>query len=323
MQRFDINSSMQGGWTRWTVLPLAAVLVLAGCSGIPFIGDDGEEQEPEDVELWSFFDQTVRLVPRESGAPNDHPVRLSPEEIRIMLGELRYRLDEDEEAAPVFTDDNLQTLGQALSEGLAQARPDQDVALAIAGYSRAGGWLPVKRVNVARAFYRDGELNLIFNQVLDYYRGTGSSSDTSHWEFGSREEPAELEGGFIQQPGFNVSASRGDWVTIDTRYAEAGDIPAPVESAAESEEAYRPPAEYDGDPALRRRVDTLELELDEAREDLRESENSGLSEPPSQGRGDSTAGVAERLTILKHLREVGLITEEIYRERVNMVLDEL
>ena len=88
--------------------------------------------------VWQRLDQFVAIEKQDGSetspdAPNDHPARLSAEVIRATLGTLLFTSTENEKPEALFTDGELATLGETLSRGLSQARPDEDVTFALIG----------------------------------------------------------------------------------------------------------------------------------------------------------------------------------------------
>lgn len=153
------------GKAKLAVVFAAMMPGLAGCSGI----GGGPAQDPE--VLWQSRGQFVRLesqdhVGGKAAEANSHPVSITPEQLRAALAGLDVIPAGNDEAVRLFGDGEVRLLGERLSQGLAQAGPDQDVTFGIIGYHKVGR-LKVKKplMTTGRVFHSAGQLNLIFGQV--------------------------------------------------------------------------------------------------------------------------------------------------------------
>ena len=125
-------------------------------------------------DLWSFQDQYVRIVPQRKidgamPAPNDQPVQIDPLKLRQVLGAIdlwgkKGIFSDDQDTTPVFSASELDILARAIAEGLAQAKPDQDVTFWIVGMHE-GTFTKEQEGIAGRVFYKDGKLNLIFGDL--------------------------------------------------------------------------------------------------------------------------------------------------------------
>ncbi len=285
---------------RWRVcLWLGAALVLADtladAAPNPNASSGGET-------LWRWQGRYVRIVPQDTSdaPPNDHPARLTPQELAPLLTALQVtrptkrrfnRKISEHHQLPVFGDQELETLARALSRGLARAGPRQDIVFFITGDHDAGvrGMFKNHDVNTARAFLRDGKLNLIFGEVHGSYSGR-AVADT-----GSRRSTADPPWVLVTAEGIRYHTQgdrvRRDWVVIDPsavleQYRRRGwQIPAVGAGPVGGGSATPDPTAADARPSV-------------------------------------TTHLAAQLRVLKDLRGQGLITEEIYKERVHRLLDE-
>ncbi len=281
--------------------------------------------------LWRFQSQYIRIEPSEQSASNsssnDHPVTLAAAQIRTMLAAIQAQLPgkssfiTGRKSVEVFSEDDLEDLGEVLSQGLARAGPDQDIVIFKAGYHRTGAAsLPEKRGSAARVFYRDGHLNLIFGELLAPYSETADPR-LDPVQQGSRVKPATFQAEIVTTPVVELLDGRPDWVVLNQ---QALDSPGDTEerTAAPVATATTEGAEQQ---ALRRRVDKLEKQLEVERQ---QQEPEVIAPAPSVQNSEvsndkSLEVTAEtRLVMLKHLLERGLIPEEVYRERVEKILDE-
>lgn len=260
---------------------------------------------PRDVVvLWSANDQWVKIEPQDdAGAPpNDHPAQLASEAINNALAALRIRIVDEDTAAEaqrsVFTAEELRNLAPRIASGLAKAGPRQDVTFStIASHPRAaGGLVKDTGVNAGRVFYDDGKINVIFGELQSGYRkrsvyGQRTEDFTARRE-GSRTKAAEHEWALAARPGVelrsNADGVRNDWVEIDSAAVASG-------AAAVSQ---APPAVT---PAA--------------------ATAAGSGEGPAAAK--SGVDLEQRLKTLKELRDKNLISEEVYRAKMQELLSEL
>lgn len=244
-----------------------------------------------DTVIWQGDDQSVFLTPQDAAAaaPNEHPVDLTATEIETLLAALTCKPAEgeaDSSAVPVFNRAQLEILGRALSAGLAQADPSQDVAFSVIGAHRLapGAFAQRNRLTAGRAFVREGRLNVIFGEIHSPYRKKNVygrlDEDFSPRRYGSRGLPAAQPSVVLAVAGRD---GRPDWVELDPG---AAPVPPSGESAAGGLAAG--------------------------------SSGAASPDPP-----DDAASIERRLQTLKRLREKGLISEEAYRNKVDEILSEL
>ncbi|HEY6838133.1 MAG TPA: SHOCT domain-containing protein [Geobacteraceae bacterium] len=118
--------------------------------------------------VWERGDEFVAVEKQEnaSAAPNEHPAKLAAETLRATLSGLRVQPKGSKESALLFTEGELETLGDALQQGLSLARSDEDVTFALVGLHPALlGLFKQPMVTTGRLFVRGGRLNLILGAV--------------------------------------------------------------------------------------------------------------------------------------------------------------
>ncbi|MCP4299990.1 MAG: SHOCT domain-containing protein [Gammaproteobacteria bacterium] len=247
---------------------------------------------------------------------NDHPAQLGAEEVRKALTSLKLQQDkkddESDEPASLFTDEQVDTLSQYLREGLAGAKPNQDVVFALDKNVKTLFGLKTKRVFVAgRAFYTDGQLNVL---IGDYDRpadeGFEAAYDPTHmgivnynFDHGRRTRDTRA---FVRSviPVEGVEnkrvegAARNDWLLID------------VTAASEASDARE--MQRQAEEKAKKRAEITELL---AGEDVAPA-GPAASTPASQS-------IEERLTILNDLKEKGLVSDEEYATKRKQILEEL
>jgi hypothetical protein len=283
-----------------------------------------------DAVIWESDDQSVVLGPQDDGAPpNDHPVTLTPGAIEKMLSALRLtHTDEDAEAVPlaVFTPEQIGILGAAMAEGLARARPSQDVMFSIVGAHRLspGAFARRNRLTAGRAFFRDGHLNVIFGELQSPYRKKNVygkvDEDFYPRNFGSRASAADLETKLIASTTAALhrgpDGERSDWVVLDPALAraEAVPAPAPVEPPARSEPSAEPAPRAEPKPPADVAPPTPVPVRPVA---------APRPEPEPEPEPEDAGDIEQRLETLKRLRDKGLISEDAYRKKMENILGDL
>ena len=278
--------------------------------------------------VWERGDQIVQLARQDdaSAPPNEHPVRVTADEIEAMLNELRLRYADDaSDAAPVsvFTKEEIDNLGKAIAFGLERATPSQDIIFHVIGARRLsrGAFLRRNRVNAGRVFYRDGNLNIIFGQVQTPYRKKNVygqiDEDFYPRNYGSRTAAAEHDVELLTNRSVRHyqgdAGTRDDWLVIEPGVASGGvaDVTAiPEREGSGSSAVTVEPAPAQTAPTSAPAESTIT-----AAGQVEESINEVL--PPS------TADIEERLEALKRLRERDLITEEAYQAKMKEILQDL
>lgn len=260
----------------------------------------------------------VRYADQDSSAfgANDHPAQLNAEEVRKALTSLELqqekRKDSSDEPISLFTDAQVETLSRHLSEGLAGAKPNQDVVFALDKYVKTLFGLKSKRVFVAgRAFYKDGQLNVL---IGDYDRpaeeGFEAAYDPTHmnivnyhFDHGRRTKDT---GGFnrsvVSIEGVEnkrvEGAARNDWLLIDVTAVSEASVAREMQRQAEEE--------------AKKRAEITELL---AGDDVAPA-GPAASTPASQS-------IEQRLEILNELKEKGLVSDEEYATKRRQILEEL
>lgn len=243
---------------------------------------------------------------------NEHPVELAETDLRTILQSLRTQEDESK---TVFTDRQSQILGKFFSQGLRNAKPDQDIVFALDREApRPLGLKPNVFYLSGRTFYKDGRLNLMLGDydfrrnvayettydptkvgIAKYYFNHGKRSASS----GSFDKKiVSIEG--IDKMQLNNS-QRNDWLVID--------VAAVSTTLSQLESNSHHPAELREDMVDTRRDNTT---------------RAVIAPPTSQTTSSSAPHpVEQRLIVLKRLRDKGLITEEEYDKKRKVILDEL
>lgn len=302
---------------RALVAAAAALIVcvaISGCSTLDklnpfskspdFADNKGAVQPGKAGEISPFVSQTkssyVRLDPIEAGAqPNDQPIGFTTTQIRAVLAMLKLA----KEGEAVFNDGELDDLAAPLAAALSRAGPREDVVFAVSGKHGTLAVLHEPVVTSGRFFYKNGALNIIFGEMhtaaKDQRTTTGFLQFFILREFpaGSRNgvsKNAELQGGGSVSLAVN---NRRDWVQI-----AANGVPAPLGVTRPAAPAAAPAAAAGAAPT---------------------APAAGSAAAPAAGNGSVEQTIEQRLTVLKSLRDKGLITEQEYDDKRKEILKSL
>jgi len=191
-------------------------------------------------QLWRIADYTtVELVAREAGAPaNQHPWAIEPNTLHALLQQVK--LIRGGAAKPLFAIDELNSIVPAITEALANARPDQDLALVSSARHEDNTFYSITAVT-ARLFVVDGHLNLIVRDPrVDFYDAARGSGMAPHFTTGSRTAPGSAT---IQSA--SATNRRADWLVLSASAAPPaapGPMTPPAALAPAAPMAPLPPA---------------------------------------------------------------------------------
>jgi hypothetical protein len=315
-------------------------LLLAGC-GSPLLSGG---KSASNADIWSHRDQFVRLEPQgasdEALRANDHPVDLSPELIRSMFGSLDVQFeDKKDETLPVFTPQELEILGDAISSGLAKAKPKEDVTFVIAGVHRSLISFTTDRAFIGgRVFFQDEKLNLIIGSMHIPY-GVGPDRRLYPYETGSRKlverspRRAALSGWqILSETGLSTKTSNGkersDWLVMNpdpqlwqTALAEK------KEAKETAKDAFREASEV-RETSTQLEAEQLKLrnELQEMKQTIQEMQQTPATAPaavtaPATQAPEVMTKIEERLETLQRLKSKGLITDQEFQAKRQKILD--
>lgn len=250
--------------------------------------------------IWSDANGHVWLEPPDvaGAAANDHPLALTPGQARAALAALQVedpdggvvRVIGAYDGGGVFTEDMLDRLADPVAEALGAAGPGQDVMLSVRGF-RSTGWsrhVGKTVVTSARLFHRDGDLHVIVGELnteldTDYRYGRG---------------PQAVETARLPVPhGSRARRSSGDWILAETGAARR----------------------VSGNGGSRDDWVRVELAALQGRSDGLAGEIGGRDVDD----GPAEPVARERLRRLRDMHEEGLIPDDIYRRRVEEIVDDL
>ncbi|MDZ7810236.1 MAG: SHOCT domain-containing protein [Arhodomonas sp.] len=294
------ESEMRGpgkGYLRLAAIGLVTG-VLGGCAGVAPPPEAEQEAAPGVVPaietLWSAPERGwVRRVAAEAeGGGYRHPVQLDAQWLRQALYNLRLRPDdEDKRKVRLFDAADLDLLVPGLVRGLAEAGPEEAVAIAVAG--RRGGFTffdPV-RLTTFRAFVDERGLNLLFG-ALDQALPRGETAAYLERAPVGTREGVLIEDDRVWSRGWGASTPREDWVVLPVETAD-GALPEFPEVGAGAEGG--------------------------------EAADTGDAGSRGAAAGDNAVPVTirERLERLEDLHDDGLITDEEYEAKRAEILEEL
>jgi len=268
---------------RYHLLSLAcSLLVLLVCSSVT--------QASEGRQLWQSRDQFVSLVQQDGrtpGAvlPNDHPVEIPPARLTAMLEAIEFSSVDNAKPEQLFLSESLEVLVPQIVQGFRIAAPGEDVAFAIIGlYKTSLGFARSPKVTTGRAFYKDGQLNIIFGFARKDFNER-EDRRLAPLTPGSRVGALDGEWKLQPQPDQQgYSLVRKDWVAVSDHWRAA---------------VATQPVETQNAPS----VQTTPVHPVKQTSDTRKP--------------------AERLATLNELKGKGLITEEEYRAKRQEILNEL
>jgi hypothetical protein len=251
-------------------------------------------KRPAKARSWEIGEfTTVRLAPKESGAPdNEHPVVLSAEGLRAQLAAVQAVVKGRPEA--LFGADELQQIVRPLTEALAAAGPGEDVLL-LSTSRRDAGFLGTPYGITARLFVQGQALHFIVHDVrLDFFNAYRGTKVLPTFVYGSR-----VAAGADTIRSGGATSRRPDWLVFPLNApvpalapaAPATLLPAPAAAARTAPPAVAAPAPAPAPAAA-----------------------------PNPGFYDAQA---ERLRGLKRLRDQGLISEEEYQQKRREILQTL
>jgi hypothetical protein len=225
----------------------------------------------------------VRIERIEDGAPpNDQPLAITATQLRTMLEKLEFSKDDSNE--PIFSAEELTEISAPLSTALARAGPREDVTFAVSGKhgsSVAAAVFQSKTLTTGRLFVKNGAINIIFNEIHGEFEDRLRATGwLAPFVPGSRNKTASVV--VVAAPGVGyASRNRRDWIQL-------------AENTVPAAPSARNPAA------------------------------TGIA--PGAATGSAPQGdayyqdIEKRLTLLKGLKDKGLITEQEYNDKRKDIL---
>lgn len=221
-------------------LSMAMTVGLSAC-GNPFSKKSGSDNDVVMSQtgpvLWESSLQYVRLVERDQPGSNQHPLPINADDMRDILSSLyvNQRVLLRTQQVPLFSPGELQILSSTLAQGLARAKPNEDITFVTLGV-HAGAIAAERKTNSGRVFIDEtGRLNIIFGLVHEEYRDkdqyTGQKIDRRVNPLlpGNRRADSQPSTRVALDNGQSYreenGSERSDWLVID--------IPTVLAAAAE------------------------------------------------------------------------------------------
>ncbi len=275
------------------------------------------------TQLWQDAADYVAIKASPETPLNQHPYQVKADALAPLLSQVQVAVAESTSLLGnregkrhhrVFSDREIDLLAQQLSAGLTQAAADEVVVFSVSDLRAA--YFGQKSLTVSgTAFVRANKLNLLFGEIhVDLQKKyVRSGQSVSNSRFASKVELARfrLPTGDQQQAvshdwhllsfnGATAVADRSDWLAVDLNRTYSYQL-----DATESQKSlkYVAAAEQQQDAALEARIQRLEQQQDA---------------PPATGEGFES-----RLRKLKALYEQGMIPEDVYRQRVQVIVNEM
>ena len=201
-------------WSLMVVF-MAAIGTLSGCATF----GTAQGGRTTVATVWQAGDQYVAIEKQDQPAgatiiPNSHPQDIHADRLRSALGSIEVRLPGQAKGVQLFNEPELTVLTENISKGLAKAGTDEDVTFAAIGHHAAVmGLFKERRLTAGRVFCRDGEINIIFGDLL---RDVKENEDRRLNPIlpGSRSSSAPRNWELTVKTGETFSMKRPDWITF-------------------------------------------------------------------------------------------------------------
>jgi hypothetical protein len=278
--------------------------VLMGSPPPPAVAADGAG-----TTLWEARWQHVRLVQRDGGAANNHPISLAKADIRNGLAQLRLDTGNGE-PVELLTGDERAFVADQLSKVLAKAGPDQDVSIATIGMRKTILGLNEPRLTTLRAFMGADGLNLILGEAL-----TEPPNDTATYQKvdprlvtmveGRRSAPAKANQGWKIATTANntgIALPRSDWAAIP---ATAMAVPEPGSDAAQKQ--------------AQTQMEDMQRQMQQMQQQMKAAPVA--SPAPAPAAAPIPLSVEERLRTLDQLKSKGLLNPKEYAAKRKQIID--
>lgn len=258
--------------------------------------------------LWEARWQHVRLVPRDGGSANTHPITLAKADIRNGLAQLRLDTG-DGEPVELLTGDERAFVAEQLSKALVKAGPDQDVSIATIGMRKTILGLNEPRLTTLRAFMGSDGLNLILGESL-----AEPPNDTGTYQKvdprlvtiveGRRAAPikADARWKILSAANSGIALRRSDWAAIP---ATAMTVPEPGSEAAQKQ--------------AQTQMEDMQRQMQQMQQQIKAA--PAASPAPAPAAPAMPSSVEERLRTLDQLKAKGLLSPKEYAAKRKQIID--
>jgi hypothetical protein len=303
-------------FVRSAILSCSVAALLSACGSVNLstigLGSDKPSSPPPkreivstaaDQTIWTANGAFVRVEAQDAGPRNAQPARISPDQIRRALSQVKVRESSDREPVDIVTPEEIALLATQISKAFAVAGPNQDVTVASIGLFTNEIYMKSQKVTTFRLFWTDAGLNIIFGQVHDDARETENllrreDERTRPYIPGMRAQSATHKWDLIVG-GAGITAhdaNRDDWLVFAPS-ALTGAPPLPNNVTVPQQPSYTAPAApgYAAPPTY-----------------------AVPAAPPA-----AQQPIEQRLEKLEELRRKGLITDEEAKEKRKQLLEGL
>jgi hypothetical protein len=307
--------------TLYGCLILTAVLALSlsGC-GANLLKDGKSNVKSV---IWEHQDQFVRIESQDRDsilvAANDHPANLSANLIRKTLGSLEVRFEGEENPVPVFSPEELEILGEAVSRGLAQADPHEDITFAIAGTHQGN---TSQDISTYRLFVEDDRINLIIGTLHEKY--TRNPDQSSHpltpasrkyTPLDQRQTTASWR--IVPKIGMEYKTNGALTSDVVTRYDWLILNPTPA-TFREAARMWEDSAQFETEQQkMSQKIEQMQQSI----EQMKQTSTTGTV--PSPSAPVELHKIEQRLEILLRLKNKGLIDDDEFRAKKQEILDSI
>jgi hypothetical protein len=194
-------------WPQLSSLVLAATLTACAST-------DNSDR----ADIYRSDDNYVRLEPIEPGAPvNAHPFTISAPQLRELLAPLKVSHADSVGKAPVFLNEELDTIVPPLVSALAKAGANQDVTFAVTGERGMLGKYSPKSITTGRLFVTEKKINLIVGLMQQRLGSENFALAPIAPKIlpGSRSRRVDTDPWKLDPVGGYFHEQRGDWVVFD------------------------------------------------------------------------------------------------------------
>lgn len=314
---------------------LAVRVVTFSCVVLGGSGALADEREIIFEQRWDY----VAIVPLDKAAegPNNQPYNIDIGTLRAALRTVRFDdsnrtlgsfVGRGDSQGPVFNDQEINRLAVPVTKALNRATAQQDVIFSVSS-AREVTLGRETLTTSGRLFVKDGQLNILFKLLHTdweqrlYQEQTAGAMPKADFISAfdvennpvpapTRSEKARESWRLVDAQGVALQPGRADWVRIDLATVDRSRATA-AEKSRLHKDASGKPADSAADRDLKARVEKLEKKIEAA------PEKAATPAAPDA----ETGALEDRLTKLKALRDKGLISEEVYEDRMREILKDL
>lgn len=293
------------------------LLLLSTFLTLSFISPSFAQTSKANTEVWSQDDNIyIKLAPTESSSKisNAHPVELETSTLLLALESI-YIKKSRRNYVSLFSEAQQITLATYLATGLKKANKNQDVVFVLEKEKLLLGGLKRDKVFVSgRAFYADGQLNIIIgeydkarNRAYEMaYDPTNQGLITYDFDYGSRSKASGVKYGPVEFASESIRFAqngREDWIAFDINSL----------STEEAQLAEQP--KFQPQSTVERSSDLP------ARQSHPPSPRTQPVQTPPKISEDSD--LISRFVTLEELKKKGLISDQEYEKKRKELLSEL